>query len=322
MSELPDTSGLKPGASAQVPLTGSYTKASTGVVGRAKEWIKLYKIHTDNVAGQVREFLANARTMTEDIEKALGGPLAGRDILEIGPGQKKAQLYYFARNNRYVGIDLDVPIETLTLPALWRIYRANGAARAVKTLGRRVLGVDAAFEKELGKHIDIKTITAELHHMDASQLTFADNSFDVVYSISVFEHLPDVSAVMGEIARVLRPGGVAYIVTHLYTSDTGIHDPRLFGERDDIPYWSHLRPELAHLVQPNCYINKLRLADYRPAFEGAWPGATLTHSTNNDRAKAALAEARAAGALSGYSDEELLTDAIITVWKKPAPQAA
>lgn len=44
------------------------------------------------------------------------------------------------------------------------------------------------------------------------RLPFADSSFDGVFSGFVFRNLTSVSAVLGEIQRVLRPGGSAVIV--------------------------------------------------------------------------------------------------------------
>ncbi len=44
------------------------------------------------------------------------------------------------------------------------------------------------------------------------QLPFADASFDAVFSAYVFRNLDSVEETMGEIARVLRPGGMAGIV--------------------------------------------------------------------------------------------------------------
>src|SRR5690606_37993196 len=47
-----------------------------------------------------------------------------------------------------------------------------------------------------------------------------ENTFDVVYSNAVFEHLPSPSHVLCEIERVLRPGGVVYVDTVNYDSYT------------------------------------------------------------------------------------------------------
>jgi SAM-dependent methyltransferase len=48
---------------------------------------------------------------------------------------------------------------------------------------------------------------------DGATLPFPDASFDVVFSIYVLEHVADPAAFSAEIARVLRPGGVALGLT-------------------------------------------------------------------------------------------------------------
>jgi ubiquinone/menaquinone biosynthesis C-methylase UbiE len=53
---------------------------------------------------------------------------------------------------------------------------------------------------------------------DAEHLDFPDNSFDLVYSHGVLHHTPDTAAAVGEIHRVLRPGGKAVVM--LYHRDS------------------------------------------------------------------------------------------------------
>jgi demethylmenaquinone methyltransferase/2-methoxy-6-polyprenyl-1,4-benzoquinol methylase len=49
------------------------------------------------------------------------------------------------------------------------------------------------------------------------RLPYADESFDVVASAHVLEHLPDPAPAIAEMARVLRPGGKLLLV---YTRGT------------------------------------------------------------------------------------------------------
>ncbi len=49
---------------------------------------------------------------------------------------------------------------------------------------------------------------------DASHLPFEDGSFDVVCSNSVLEHLVDPAAALGEMVRVVRPGGCIVVRTN------------------------------------------------------------------------------------------------------------
>jgi phosphatidylethanolamine/phosphatidyl-N-methylethanolamine N-methyltransferase len=53
-----------------------------------------------------------------------------------------------------------------------------------------------------------------LLEMDAASLTFADNSFDIVYAPYLISVVPDPVAVVREMHRVCRPGGRIIILNH------------------------------------------------------------------------------------------------------------
>jgi SAM-dependent methyltransferase len=63
---------------------------------------------------------------------------------------------------------------------------------------------------------NLRTVAHEFHfeQIDAQQLPYADGTFDAVLSSFMMYHVPDRAAALGEIRRVLRPGGTLYIVTN------------------------------------------------------------------------------------------------------------
>lgn len=69
------------------------------------------------------------------------------------------------------------------------------------------LGID--FDSRL-KNEEINTPNHKVLWMDASKLDLPDNSIDLIFSISTFEHIDNIEMfnnVMAECHRVLRPGG-------------------------------------------------------------------------------------------------------------------
>jgi phosphatidylethanolamine/phosphatidyl-N-methylethanolamine N-methyltransferase len=55
--------------------------------------------------------------------------------------------------------------------------------------------------------------------MDATKMTFADNSYDVVYAPYVISVVPDPVAVAKEMYRVCRPGGRVVILNHFKSAN-------------------------------------------------------------------------------------------------------
>jgi phosphatidylethanolamine/phosphatidyl-N-methylethanolamine N-methyltransferase len=58
-----------------------------------------------------------------------------------------------------------------------------------------------------------------LHEMDAAKLTFADDSFDIVYAPYLVSVVPDPVQVVREMRRVCRPGGKIIILNHFRSAN-------------------------------------------------------------------------------------------------------
>lgn len=56
-------------------------------------------------------------------------------------------------------------------------------------------------------------IAAALRQCDIRELPYPDNTFDIVISAHLIEHLPDPAQAISEMVRVLRPGGLMVICT-------------------------------------------------------------------------------------------------------------
>jgi SAM-dependent methyltransferase len=81
-----------------------------------------------------------------------------------------------------------------------------GTGRLAKLLSEKGYSVQA---------IDVKTSQHSRHRIwpvtiyDGRTIPFQNNTFDIVFSSNVLEHIPHVNAFQSEIKRVLKPGGTA-----------------------------------------------------------------------------------------------------------------
>ncbi len=101
------------------------------------------------------------------------------------------------------------------LPARGKILEIGAGtgwqASLLESRGYEVHGIDLPLESFLGTRI------WPVIDYDGKHIPFEDNSFDVIFSSNVLEHVPHVREFQAEIHRVLKPEGV---VIHLIPSSS------------------------------------------------------------------------------------------------------
>jgi SAM-dependent methyltransferase len=131
-------------------------------------------------------FLEDAGKLTDDTE-----------ILSVGAGHEEVLFWLANRVGRVVATD---------------IYGEGGFAEGEADAS--MLTDPAAFAPYPYREDRLEALW-----MDARALQFPDESFDAVFSLSSIEHFGtqrDVARAAREIGRVLRPGGVAFVVTECF----------------------------------------------------------------------------------------------------------
>jgi ubiquinone/menaquinone biosynthesis C-methylase UbiE len=171
------------------------------------------------------------------------------DVLDVANGRLRPQ-YAILRSagHRVIGIDL------INRPqSNW----IDLAYRGMRCVYARKLGLSAQAMAECG-----------LAAGDVGLMPFRSSSFDLAISSAAFEHFLDVPAVVAELHRVLRPGGMVWVSIHLFTSPTGGHNlsftefPLRTIPRGVEP-WDHLRRRALPFTVP---LNKWRKHQYLEAF--------------------------------------------------------
>ena len=222
-----------------------------------KDYFQLFKKRVISAKQDARSNYMKYLKIQKELKNTFNFDLKNQLILDIGCGQRYPYTYLLSRDNKVVGIDLDVILTQHSYNNYKAIISKNGLNRFFKTLLRAIL-FDRQYFKELSKLSDNeKKKHFQIKYMNAKNLKFKDNSFDFVISILSFEHFKNVEECVKEVKRVLKKGGKFYISVDLYSKLHGGH------EIQPKQPWNHL---LNKNFKPNVFLNKLKKAEYESIF--------------------------------------------------------
>ena len=225
---------------------------------------------------------------------------------------------YLDRRNPIPALDLGNgnlrPQYLLLRAAGYRVYGIDLANRPQRSLTKiAYIFARALYRWKL--HLPIADIDRTLVCANASDLPFPDNTFGLVTSVAAFEHFLDVPAVVAELRRVLRPGGLVYACIHLFTCPSGGHNVRI----SEVPLrslprgvdpWDHLRKRRLPFHVP---LNEWRQDQYLRLFARHFE--ILKHYCATREGEEFLTSDIMAE-LSAYSRDELTCGAYVIVARK------
>ncbi len=203
-----------------------------------------------------------------DIEAALSIPLKKASVLVMGCGYLYPDVFLYSTCVNYVvGIDVKSCFwrDGLSKTVLTSLKSRKGLKSIVLTISdtfksrflirRKYYG---RLEQYLGKRVDHGKL--DLLSYNGGRIPFNDNTFDVVISNAVLEHVKDLSVTVGEMARVTNESSINYHLYHNYYSFSGNHKPYDLNRKHP---WGHLRG----LIQTNPqHLNKVQIYDLNKIF--------------------------------------------------------
>jgi ubiquinone/menaquinone biosynthesis C-methylase UbiE len=141
-------------------------------------------------------------SLSERLFAAVYDPLSARSERKFGADLKR-QLLANA-HGRVLEIGVGTGLSFLHYPPDVELAGVEPSPHMLKRARRRAA--------ELGRKVELVEAPAE-------QLPFADDSFDTVVSLTVLCTVRDAQRTLGEIRRVLRPGGRFVFLEHVRSDD-------------------------------------------------------------------------------------------------------
>ncbi len=151
--------------------------------------------------------------------------LKGRRVLDVGCGKSYwLTLLFHSLGAKTTGIDTEFVGTGRSLGKYWRLLQTNGLDRTLRTsIWDLFYGPPyyRALENACGFPLHFEGVDARA--LSVTDLDFPDDTFDLVVSHEVFEHLPDLPAAVETLRRVMKPNGLTYIYIHNFASVSGGH---------------------------------------------------------------------------------------------------
>ena len=278
-----------------------------------KRWLRLQDFKSRDyrlkAKQQYQQFLMMVNAVTP-----YAGELKRKRILDIGCGRFYPFTFLLnSLGNNMIGMDICyIGANDPWLKRYWRILKYNGLEKLGEELLYKLSFTDRTYYTTL-KRLSVSPLTAEgivFQQMDVENIRFPDETFDVIISFEVFEHIVNVAQAVSELARVMRKGAVAYIDIHLFTSLSGGHH-LLSHNPGKVPPWDHLRQRKLPLT---CCLNGLRENEYLRLFRDRLEILQVIDVGKDEGKEFLTAQIRAE--LSNYSEQELLKQGIVIIARK------
>lgn len=256
-----------------------------GICDRGREWAQFFLMRLRGLAG--RDDFGWLWENIDEYERSLfhftGKHLKTATVLEVGYGARPYRLLaLLSMGVAARGVDLDAPILRGRLEEFSLVYENNGFERCLKSFIRffcfdwkqrsdlrrafRGRGFELMIPERVGQELIVEDASSAVMNE-----RIAPNSLDLVFSEDVFEHIPSATLplLVANLARWIKPDGVALIRPNIFTGITGGHLVEWYAHKvgESTPRksepWEHLRKK-RH--RANTFLNELGLSEYRMLF--------------------------------------------------------